>query len=487
MTSEIQSHMKESDLKTLRAKLKHSKHHVRNLVSNDQFSNFYESEKVFKDTVNDFFDLDDNEMLALWLLGYPIRGALFFDHHLLTRTIQLIPEFLLSLLKLGNSTLFTIYEYQTEVIHEGVDFNYKNIRAISENVFYIWKQIGEIETSDQSEDEKLDQLQDLNSVLGFEKPCYDFLSCFQMNVVSQQFYLRLRGVQQGVEPGLVKFNDSDKRRLLEEIVGFLAMPLVFAEEDITEAPDIDSVLISLAKRLRETGFITNVHSALRRAIVYPSISESMQSTEQLQASQYVFQRIGDVWNIKYGVEYSQFKHIKGFDYIHKILSHFPNSVTPEVLSGIAINSQIEEGVILSQDEMDSIKEAEDRDSVHYASQDYTLASDKKQHNLMKAQVRVLMAELEDISPDDPKHGKLVEKINQLNKAISNYYNVHGEPRPQYEAKEKARSPVTKAIGRAKQEIAVSMPELHSHLKKHLKGGYEFYYSIKETEAPSWQL
>jgi hypothetical protein len=50
-----------------------------------------------------------------------------------------------------------------------------------------------------------------------------------------------------------------------------------------------------------------------------------------------------------------------------------------------------------------------------------------------------------------------------------------------------RGSVTKAIARAKKEIAISMPNLHTHLKKYLKGGYEFRYMIKETEAPPWLL
>lgn len=475
------------NLDQLRSKLKHTKHHIRLLENEAVFLDYFESKKEFEFAVDRFFDLDDDELAALYYLGYPLQGRLFFDHEILTKIKQLIPEFLLSLLKIGNSVLFTLYQYQIEEVHEEVEISYQNVLKVSENIFYIWKQISEIEGSSLPEEEKIQLLSELPSVLEFNEHHYDFLGCFQLNLMSQLLYLSLRGVKTGaVNAGL--YPDSMKRRLLEEIVGFLALPMIFAEQTEDIDSDFESMMNSLKLKIQNSGFITNVHKALTNSIEYPSLSETVSATHQSDMHEYVFQRNGDVWNIRYQDEFYLFPHMKGFEYIHDILYHFPKPVSPEALTGVVnLSHQFDEGIIVSEVEMDSIHEAEDRESAHHVSQDYSLTSDKKQYKQMQSQVRELMTELEHLSPEDSKHSELVDEINQLNKSISSYYNLYGDPRPSYGGAEQARQSVTKAISRAKKEIAIYMPNLHSHLKNNLKGGYEFRYTLEAHKAPDWLL
>jgi len=474
----------ESELKILRSKLKHSKHHIRLLVSDDLFSTYFESRRAFDDAVDNFFNLDDEEMVALHYLGYPLRGSLFFDHKLLTQINQLLPEFLLSLLKMGNSILFTIYQYQTEVAHQGVEINTKNIRDISENLFYIWKRIGEIETSDLVEKEKLAQLAKLGSVLNFDEVRYDFLSCFQMNVISQQFYLSLRGVPIVDEHGLVMFDDGSKRRLLEEIVGFLAMPLVFAERDLNGEDDVNSVMDDLARRVREAGFITNVNSALNQSIVYPSIADTVTSTMQLRSSEYVFQRIGDVWNIKFENEQTQLTNLVGLYYIHQLLISPQEYIRSDVLVSPAEHSMDKpSGLIVEAEEIDQDREAPDDLYNQLATNDSEIRESKSAY---KSGIDALRDELQKIDKDSPRYKLKLNELVQLRKSYSKSYNIRGEERPQ-STNEQARQSVRKAIKHVLSKLELETPALHDHLDKYMSTGIECTYNPPDNKLISWLL
>lgn len=474
----------ESELKTLRSKLKHSKHHIRLLVSDDQFSTYFESRKAFDDAVDNFFNLDDEEMVALHYLGYPLRGALFFDHQLLTRVNQLLPEFLLSLLAIGNSILFTIYQYQTGVAHQDVEINTKNIRNISENVFYIWKQIGEIETSELVEKEKLAQLAKLGSVLNFDKVRYDFLSCFQMNVISQQFYLSLRGVPIIDEYGLILFDDGNKRRLLEEIVGYLAMPLVFAEEDLKGEGDFNSVMEDLARRVREAGFITNVNSALNQSIGYPSIADTVTSTIQLRSSEHVFQRIGDVWNIKYESEQTQLNNLVGLYYIHQLLISPQEYISSDVLVSPAEHSMNKpSGLIINKEEINQDREIPQDISNQIAS---SASEIRETQSAYKSGIDALRDELQKIDKESPLYKSKLDELVQLRKSYSSSYSIRGVERPQ-SSSEQARQSVRKAIKHVLDRLERETPSLSNHLSLYITTGFECTYNPPDDELISWLL
>ena len=484
MTNLALFNLAESELRTLRAKLKHSRHHIRLLVSEDQFSSYFESNRAFKDAVDDFFDLDTEEIAALYYLGYPIRGTLFFDHELLTRTIQIIPEFLLSLLSMGNSILFTIYQYQTEAANLDVEIKPENVRSISENVFFIWKQIGEIETSNLSEKQKLVQLSNVESVLNFGEVRYDFLGCFQMNVVSQLFYLSLRGISHHGTSASVPFEELNKRRILEEVVGYLAMPLVFADEAINIEDDLSSVFENITRRLTESGFITNVKSALQQAIEYPSIADSIHSSQQLQESEYVFQRIGDVWNIKYENEKTQMSHLNGLYYIHQLLISIGEHIRADVLASPAEHSmETPGGLMVDKDEIKQDYDTPD-DVSHKLAPNYSEINETRV--AYKSAMDVLRDELQELDKDTPLYKAKLDELVKIRKAYSGNYDKHGEERRQ-KTDEQARQSVQKAIKHVLDKLEHETPLLHAHLSRNITTGTECTYSPPEEKTLGWLL
>ncbi len=334
--------MEQQKIAFLRASLKQAKHMMTHLKGEPPFNDYFHDEKELKEAVDQFFDLDDSEVIALYNLGYPFRGEMFFDESIIPRIIQLIPEFLLSILKQGNSFLFTVFKFQITHPHKDVKIESSNLRRISENIFYIWQNIAELELMEAGE-KKLDALSQLSSIIQFDKLYYDVLACFQMNLMSQFQYLDAMKVkvQSGDSPKI--YPDTDKRKLLTQIVGYLALPIEMAEH-IEVSDDVTDYQSLLLQQLREAGFIKNIHTAFEQQSPKPTLANSIKQVQALQEGQYVFQRIGDVWNMKYGAEYNQFNHMKGFEYIYEVISHFPNPISPEVLSGVSNVSLIQEGV-----------------------------------------------------------------------------------------------------------------------------------------------
>ena len=129
--------MDQQEIAFLRASIKQTKHMMTHLKDEALFNDYFHDEKALKDAVDQFFDLDDIEIIALYNLGYPFRGEIFFDESIIPKIIQLIREFLLSKLKQGNAFLFTVFKFQTTHPHENVKIESSNLRRISENIFYI--------------------------------------------------------------------------------------------------------------------------------------------------------------------------------------------------------------------------------------------------------------------------------------------------------------------------------------------------------------
>ncbi|MBC8192620.1 MAG: hypothetical protein ISS12_07130 [Candidatus Marinimicrobia bacterium] len=259
-------------IQALRAKLRHTQHYIHyHLPKEPVFGQYYSDITKYKNDVVKFFDLSDEEIASLAYLNYPISSRVLFDHELLTKVIQQIPEFLLSLMQEGNSFLFTLYNFHTIEPHPNVKIEYSMIRELSENIFFIWNQISDIEISVATEEEKLIQLSRLPNAVEFDKLYYDLLGCFQMNLMSQVWYLESRGASINLRQNVTSYQDSAKGLVLSEVVGFLALPYRSAYETSVEVWDITSIRNNIIENLRNAKFIESIYEAFKHKTTLPEI------------------------------------------------------------------------------------------------------------------------------------------------------------------------------------------------------------------------
>jgi hypothetical protein len=481
--------MDQQEIAFLRASIKQTKHMMTHLKDEALFNDYFHDEKALKDAVDQFFDLDDIEIIALYNLGYPFRGEIFFDESIIPKIIQLIPEFLLSILKQGNSFLFTVFKFQTTHPHENVKIESSNLRRISENIFYIWQNIAELEIMEAGE-KKRDALSQLSSLVQFDKLYYDVLACFQMNLMSQFQYLDAMKVkvQSGDSPKI--YPDTDRRKLLTQIVGYLALPIEMAEL-IEVSDDVTDYQSLLLQQLREAGFIKNIHTAFEQQSPKPTLADSIKQVQALQEGEYVFQRIGSVWNIKFGPEIGQFKNLKGFNYIHEVLKLYPESTRPFDLDAGKYKAIADEGIMIGQNEMDSISagDGENADDQHksYHKKSDSPNTELAQAKEIKRQIRTMQQSLDLIAEDSPQYFSKKRQLDEAQKFYNNNYTYTGRERMDDKNPDRARTAVTKAITRAKRELQYVMPEFFAHLDRHFKTGSDIQYSIQEDSVPDWLL
>ena len=151
-------------LSEARSQFEHTKHHLETLVSDPVFINYFRSRSEFQEALSAFFNISDDDLQRLYYLGYPLNGQIFFNHIVLVRIVQLLPELLLSVLREGVSRLITLYQYQDDEITGPVPIDYSHLRQISETIFFIWRKLGEIEVGDIPASEKTAADEEVESV-----------------------------------------------------------------------------------------------------------------------------------------------------------------------------------------------------------------------------------------------------------------------------------------------------------------------------------
>ena len=462
----------------LESKFKHSKHLTRYLETSDEFSNYFESKLEFESAVEKFFDVSDEELIALSLLGYPINGRIFFDHDVLARIIQTLPGFMLSLLKEGNSLLFTIFQFQTKRPHQGVSIEYPSIRHISENVFYIWKAISDIEISDSTEEEKKEQLTWLPTILEFNHLHYDLMGCFQMNLMSQFMYLDARGlnIDPGNNPSI--YPDHEKLELLYEIVGYLALPIKIADHLQLDNDIFSDLRTVMNRKINESGFIQNIHNAFENRSSLPNLIDGTQKIEQLEKIDSLFRLNGDFWEIKYDGETTHLKDSKGLGYIHRLIVNCSHPIRADVLVATENSLEITDGLILP--DLEHKQRDRDYSEVHESGP-------RAEYDVYRGALSDLEDKLESYPIDGDDYSETDQKIKDLKKVISKTFNFRGEVRPSADNGDKARQAVTKAIKRDIRRILDTLPSLGNHLKQNLTTGFESHYDPPPDQLPDWQL
>ena len=479
-------------LEELELKFKHSRHLMRYLESSPEFGNYFKSAEEFNSMADKFFNVTREELAALSMLGYPINGRIFFDHEILARIIQILPQFMLSLIKEGNSLLFTIFQFQTIRPHRDIIIEPSNIRQISENIFYIWKAISDIETSDILEDEKKAQLSQLPPILRFKQLHYDLMACFQMNLMSQFMYMDARGINIETNDNPTVYPDREKRELMCEVVGYLALPIKIGDQILLDDGGLFDLRATLHKKINEAGFIQNVYTAIEKRAVLPQLASGIQKMEQIDGIESLFQLNGDFWEIKYAGETAHINNSKGLQYIQMLIAKATEPIRADVLVTAKDKPEVADGLIIPEDEYKSIKQGRDsEESYETRTQDYAneVRDSKPQadYQVYRGALSSLEAELDSYPIDSDEYFDTETRIKDLKKVISKTFNVRGEERPSFDDGDKARQAVFKAVDRAKDKILDYMPELHAHLDKYLVTGYKCIYDPPPSELPEWQL
>ena len=249
-------------LSEARSQFEHTKHHLETLVSDPVFINYFRSRSEFQEALSAFFNISDDDLQRLYYLGYPLNGQIFFNHIVLVRIVQLLPELLLSVLREGVSRLITLYQYQDDEITGPVPIDYSHLRQISETIFFIWRKLGEIEVGGANIDVKLQDLEGVVDSLHFSAVHYDLLGCFQINFLSQLLYIQSTKILDTKRSASMVPRNSRKRKLLTEIVGYLAMPVRGADSVTLTVESLENFDEHLYNYLLGHQFISGVSNAL---------------------------------------------------------------------------------------------------------------------------------------------------------------------------------------------------------------------------------
>jgi len=252
---------REQFIANIRSKFNRSKHFTAYLPDKDVFRSYFEGQD-FKDAVVEFFNLSDDDLLSLYFLNYPVRGQLFFEQEIVAKIVQDLPEFFLSVLRVGISKLITLSGLQRENILEPILFHESKLAEISEAIFNGWKQIGEIEVSKIPDKEKLVKLAGIPTTLQINHYYYDLLGCLQLNYDSQILYIESRGARLKDKSTFFIPPDRTKRELLTLVTGYLAMPIAFAEEILATETDILRIWKRLDEQLKEANFLGGIFPLL---------------------------------------------------------------------------------------------------------------------------------------------------------------------------------------------------------------------------------
>ena len=465
-------------LKQLDQKFKHSRHMMRYLENAHGFGKYFESVTKFNSAADKFFTVSEEELAALSMLAYPINGRIFFEHEVLTRIVQYLPEFMLSLIKEGNSLLFTIFQFQTNRPHENVSIEFSKIREISENVFYIWKAISDIEVSDLDEKEKEAKLSALSTTLNFNQLHYDLMGCFQMNLMSQLMYLDARGIKLDLGDNPIVYPDEEKRELMCEIVGYLALPIKIGDQLDLNDENLYDLQNIIHRKIKEAGFIQNVYTAFENRSGLPKLTAGTQKIERLAGIDSMFQLNGDFWEIKYEGETTHLKESKGLGYIHRLIENASQSIRADVLVTTGNNYEIADGLVLLD------QEYEKRDHEYSEVREIGPQAD---YEVYKSALSELEENLDSYPIDSDEYSETDQRIKKLKKQISKTFNIRGEERPIADGGDRARQAVTKAIKRDIKRIFDNLPNLGEHLDKNLTTGFECHYDPPPNQLPDWQL
>ncbi len=203
-----------------------------------------------------------------------------------------------------------------------------------------------------------------------------------------------------------------------------------------------------------------------------SIQAATRTSVNEEVSEYIFQKKGDVWNLRFGGEIFRLKHIVGFRHISTLLQNPSKPIRSDQIQ----RDKVPNNKKISQEDTDKKKEKEIPIQLRpqFSYTDYTNAIAK------------LESELTQIELGSEEYLKKEIEVEHVKKERSKNFNRYGTERP-IDSGEKDRQAVGKAIVNAKKKINPHIPDMVIHFTNYLHPGFECIYDPPPSELKSWQF
>jgi len=189
--------------------------------------------------------------------------------------------------------------------------------------------------------------------------------------------------------------------------------------------------------------------------------------------EFMFQLMGEYWEIRFGDNIIRLKDSKGLKYINSLLKNPHQPIRADSLTAPHVAaSKVRDGNFSNE-----VSEK--------ASPAYTYTPDKT-YTEMTNKILEIEYILQELIPGGDKYLLAEKHLKVKRKERSRYFNRSGQERP-HDLGEQARQSVSTAISNAKKKINKGLPELNIHLTNFLHTGFECVYEPPPDNLKSWHF
>jgi len=327
----------------------------------------------------------------------------------------------------------------------------------------------------------------LSPISGLANDMGKFLQSIGINTdagLEEQAVLLLRSILEDVNHLVLEW-DAGRHKNESGLIHANEEPITRYElVNITEETVKVSTL--LIKALDDPDLIKIIEMLVPDGVELESVEEEEKLKEYIRSYQlnlrkqvnervpeYLFQLMGEYWEIRFGDDIIRLKDSKGLKYINVLLKNPYQPIRSDTLTAPHVN-------VTSSNREDTSNQVMEKEAPRVRH-----APDTVYVN-MTNKIKELEEIVLQLTPGSDKYFLAEEHIIAERKKRSKYFNRAGQERP-HDSGEKARQAVYTAITTAKKRINNSLPALFAHLQRYLNTGFECIYDPPPSELKSWQL
>jgi len=420
----------------------------------------------FKSALKEFFDVDISDIESFYALDYPFQGEIVFKENKFVELVEVIPEFIVSLIKVGMPFIVSLHKYQRSRLSEPVLLSLPNLVESSKIVYHSWNLLGDL--LNQDTEARQSSITELESKLGQlvrTKPHYDLLGTLQ-NVYNSIILMAVSEniIDQGFFD-LYIHPDKEKREALYSLAG-RELSALRTLNSIVGEDSIDDIIPRIRQDLLQNGY-PQLNQPGQNIFLTSNVEESGED-----APDFTFRLEGEYWDIGFDGTNIRLKDSKGLQYINALLKNPHKPIRSDRLTAPQVTDE-------SKRQEDYSNQVSEKVPPRYDSTNKTYTE-------MTNKILELEQILLELTPGSDKYFLAEEHIEMERKKRSRDFNRAGQERP-HDSGEKARQAVYTAITTAKKRIKKDLPDLFAHLQRYLNTGFECVYDPPPSELKSWHL
>ena len=208
----------------------------------------------FESALDKFFDVEFREVDSFYALDYPFQGEVVFNENKFIELVDVIPEFIVSLIKVGMPLIVSLHKYQRSRRTVPILLSLPNLVESSKIVYHSWNLLGDLLKQDTAERWiSIEELEDKLGQLVRTKPHYDLLGTLQNDYNS----IVLMAVSEHIlDKGIFDLyihSDKEKRDALYSLAG-REISALKTMDSIADNDSIDDIIPRIRQDLLQNGF-----------------------------------------------------------------------------------------------------------------------------------------------------------------------------------------------------------------------------------------